>query len=52
MNTKSIRLAAYILLILGLIGIISEAGPAWGRYTTICLGIVLYLATLFKNPNN
>jgi hypothetical protein len=49
MNKQYIRLAAYVLLILGLIGIFSEVGPPWGRYVTISLGIFLYALTLFGN---
>jgi hypothetical protein len=45
MNKRAIRYASYVLLIMGLIGVISQTGAAWGRYTVLCIGIILYLIT-------
>jgi hypothetical protein len=46
MNRQTIRYAAYILLIMGLIGVISQSGITWARYAVLGLGIILYLITL------
>jgi hypothetical protein len=48
MNKEYLRYAGYVLLILGLIGIISQTAPVWSRYTVLVLGIVIYLVTIPK----
>jgi hypothetical protein len=49
---QSLGYASPVLVILGLIGIVSETGPAWARYATLGLGILLYLLPLLKFKNN
>jgi len=49
MNKQTIRYASYILLIMGLIGVISQTGIVWGRYTVLCLGVILYLITFMRS---
>ena len=48
MNKQAIRYASYILLIIGIIGIISQTGNTWGRYIVLCLGVILYLITIIN----
>jgi hypothetical protein len=43
MNRQLLKYAAFILIILGLIGLISEIAPLWSRYATLGLGLVLLL---------
>jgi xanthine/uracil permease len=43
MNRQILTYAALILIILGLIGFISETAPLWSRYATLGLGLVLLL---------
>ena len=43
MNRQVLKYAALILIILGLIGFISETAPLWSRYATLGLGLVLLL---------
>jgi len=45
---KSIQYAALVFMIMGLIGIISETGPLWARFTLLSLGILLFVITLSK----
>ena len=48
MNLKiSLRYAAYTLITMGLIGIISEAGPRPARYSLLSLGAILLLISMF-----
>jgi hypothetical protein len=42
---QSLKYASSVLIILGLIGLISQAGPEWARYTTLGLGLVLLLVS-------
>jgi len=51
MNKQAIRYAAYILLIMGLIGVISQSGITWARYAVLALGIILYLITLIGSKS-
>ena len=46
MNKKNLQYAGYVLIILGLIGMISGTAPAWSRYTVLLLGIIIVLATV------
>jgi hypothetical protein len=48
MNKLTIRYAGYILLILGLIGVISQTGVTWGRYLVLGSGIILYLISIIN----
>jgi hypothetical protein len=48
MNRQYIRYAAYVLVILGLIGITSEIAPVWSRYTTLGLGVLLLIIAMVK----
>jgi len=43
MNRQILKYAALILIILGLIGFISETAPLWSRYATLGLGLLLLL---------
>jgi len=43
MNRQILKYAALVLIILGLIGFISETAPLWSRYATLGLGLVLLL---------
>jgi hypothetical protein len=52
MKKKSLQYAALIFMIMGLIGIISETGPVWTRYTLLSLGILFVLFTLNKGPKD
>jgi len=44
--------AGLILIIMGLIGIISENGPVWSRYFLFGLGLVLLLVAYIKQTRN
>jgi hypothetical protein len=46
MNKEPLRYGGYILIILGLIGIISQTAPVWSRYTVLVLGIILFFITI------
>jgi hypothetical protein len=50
MNKNGLQLAGYILLILGLIGMISGMAPAWSRYTVLILGMIIVLITASRKP--
>jgi len=52
MNKKSIQYAALVFMIMGLIGIISETGPVWARFTLLSLGILLFVMTFLKNQKD
>ena len=50
MNRNGLQYAGYILLILGLIGMISGVAPAWSRYTVLILGMIIVLITASRKP--
>jgi len=51
MSTASLRYGGFILLILGLIGIISQTAPVWSRYTVLALGVIIIVATIPKRDS-
>lgn len=52
MKMSFFHIAGLILTIMGLIGIISENGPPWSRYSVLGLGVALLLAAYIKRPRN
>ena len=51
LKTKSMQTLKYsslVLIILGLTGLISEAGPPWARYATLGLGLILLLLSFIR----
>jgi hypothetical protein len=46
---KVVQTIALIFMIMGLIGVISETGPVWARYTILSLGIVFLVVAIIKN---
>ncbi|MEP6595333.1 MAG: hypothetical protein ABJA71_05270 [Ginsengibacter sp.] len=47
---KYIQYAALVFMIMGLIGIISETGPVWARFTLLSLGILIFAITFSTKP--
>lgn len=46
---KILQTAALIFMIMGLVGVISETGPVWARYTLLSLGILFLVIAIIKN---
>jgi len=44
--------AGSVLVVMGLIGIVSESGPVWSRYLVFGLGVVLLLIAYIKSSAN
>jgi len=43
-----LRYAGYVLIILGLIGLISQTAPMWSVITVLLLGIVILVVTIAR----
>jgi len=52
MSKQLLKYASTVLIILGLTGLLSEAGPPWARYATLGLGLILLLLSFFTGKSN